>query len=136
MSQINTNPTAQVLRSFSRLWLPAFVVLVSVLLYRHLGQSWAIGAGGIGALVVLGCLLHSGMARLVFVGLLVITYPVGFIVSHLILAVLYFAILTPIGLCARLFGYDPMRRSFKEGQTSYWIERNNSRSSKSYFRQY
>lgn len=43
------------------------------------------------------------------------------VVSPVILAVLYYTVITPIGLAMRLFGMDPLR--LRRGATTYWIER-------------
>src|SRR5262245_45913551 len=45
------------------------------------------------------------------------------IVSPVVLAVLYFAVMTPFGLAMRAFGRDPMRRRFEPATGSYWIQR-------------
>jgi len=61
--------------------------------------------------------------RPVFVGLLVITYPIGFVVSHLILAALFFLVLTPIAWVMRALGRDALRLGFARDQASYWLPR-------------
>jgi xanthine/uracil permease len=45
----------------------------------------------------------------------------GFVMTRVILTVMYYLVFTPIGLILRAFGRDPMNRSF--GGDSYWIER-------------
>ena len=45
------------------------------------------------------------------------------IVNPVILAVLFYGAITPIGLLARQFGYDPLRRRIEPAATSYWIDR-------------
>lgn len=45
------------------------------------------------------------------------------IVSPVVLAVLYFLILTPFGFARRLAGRDTMRRRFDPQIDSYWISR-------------
>jgi hypothetical protein len=45
------------------------------------------------------------------------------IVSPLILGILFYACITPIGFLMRLAGKDPMRRKFEPGSKSYWIVR-------------
>lgn len=47
----------------------------------------------------------------------------GRIVSPVALALLFFLVLTPIGLLMRLFGKDPLRLKRAPDQPSYWIER-------------
>lgn len=134
--KLNLQPSASVLRGFARLWLPAFVFLVGFLAWKHLGDGWALGVGGVGATLVVTSLLDDRAARMIYVALVCATYPIGLVVSHLVLALLYFGVLTPIGLITRLVGYDPMRRDISGNATSYWIKRGPSRDPKDYFRQY
>lgn len=43
--------------------------------------------------------------------------------SWTLLAVLYFGVLTPIGLVARWVREDPLSRGWDPQRTSYWVER-------------
>lgn len=45
------------------------------------------------------------------------------IVSPVVLAILFYGVVTPTGLIMRLFGRDPMRRRRDPGVESYWINR-------------
>jgi hypothetical protein len=45
------------------------------------------------------------------------------IVSPLVLAILYFGVLTPFGLALRAAGRNPLRLRFEPAAASYWIER-------------
>ena len=64
-----------------------------------------------------------GLMRMVFLGMSYLTWPIGFVVSHVVLALVYYLVLTPIGLLMRLFGYDSMKRRFDPEAPSYWVER-------------
>ncbi len=46
------------------------------------------------------------------------------IVNPLATGILFFLVVTPIGLLARLAKKDPLRLARAAGDTSYWIERN------------
>lgn len=46
------------------------------------------------------------------------------IISPLILAILFYGCITPIGYLMRLTGKDPLRLRFEGEQRSYWIVRN------------
>jgi len=75
--------------------------------------------------------------RLVFVGMSYAAFPVGFVVSHVVLAVVFYGVLTPIGLIMRIFGYDSMKRRFDADTDSYWVERDPSGTEPTrYFRQF
>jgi hypothetical protein len=45
------------------------------------------------------------------------------VTNPLILGLLFFGVVMPMGLLMRLAGKDPMRRSFEPGSASYWINR-------------
>ena len=45
------------------------------------------------------------------------------IVSPLVLAILFFAIVTPMGLIMRMFGHDSLHLRRRPGEDSYWIKR-------------
>jgi hypothetical protein len=48
----------------------------------------------------------------------------GRVVNPIVMAVIFFAVVTPIGLLrTRVFGKDPLRREFDPGAASYWIAR-------------
>ena len=63
-------------------------------------------------------------------------YPIGWTVSHLALAVVYYLVVTPIGLLMRLFGRDPMRRKFDPSATTYWQPHESPDEPERYFRQF
>ena len=75
--------------------------------------------------------------RLVFLGMSYAAWPIGFVVSHVVLAMVYYLVMTPIGLAMRVFGYDPMTRRGDLAKKSYWVERDSgTRGPDSYFRQF
>lgn len=45
------------------------------------------------------------------------------IVSPVVLGIMFFGVITPIGLVMRLFGKDPLRLQLDKAAASYWIER-------------
>jgi Saxitoxin biosynthesis operon protein SxtJ len=62
-------------------------------------------------------------------------FPVGWAVSHLLLAFVFFAVLTPTGLLMWLVGRDPLQRRWDRSASSYWIPRRTTSDSRRYFRQ-
>ena len=62
--------------------------------------------------------------------------PIGFVISHILLALVFYVVLTPIGLAMRLFGYDPMTRKLDPQATTYWVPRAGQESAQQYFRQF
>ena len=48
----------------------------------------------------------------------------GRIVAPIVMALVYFVILTPVGLLVRIFGKDLLGLKFLKKQNSYWIKKN------------
>jgi hypothetical protein len=61
--------------------------------------------------------------RLVYLGACYATFPIGYVVSHLLLAGIYFLILLPIGLLLRAFGRNPLDWKWQPDTPSYWQDR-------------
>ena len=59
----------------------------------------------------------------------------GRLVNPLVLAILFFGLITPIALLARLFGRDELRLRFR-ADDSYWIPRDTTRPAAEYFSQH
>jgi len=133
-SDIQFNPSRKTLRQFAGLFLIIFGLMAIVeLQFRHRPELAAV----YGALAVvvgpLGLLIPQAM-RPIWVVWSVVAFPIGFIISTVILAVLFFGVFTPIGLAFRLSGRDALslRRS---DVTSYWKPRSGVRDKRQYFRQ-
>jgi hypothetical protein len=47
----------------------------------------------------------------------------GKLVSPIVLGVIFFLIITPVGLLGRLFGRDELRLKRRRQAASYWVER-------------
>lgn len=62
---------------------------------------------------------------------------IGFFMSRLILAILFYAVITPTGLFLRFFGKDVLDQRIEKSKVSYWVKRPKEiRSKKSYENQY
>jgi len=92
---------------------------------------WVIG----GAVGVIYYLLPAAQPW-IYRGWIYLTFPISWVMSHLILGAVYYLILTPIGLIMRMLGHDPMRRKIDRGAATYWIERKPSADASRYFKQY
>jgi hypothetical protein len=121
--QINRNPSPRDLRQFGWIWMAFVAFFGAVVWFKFHNPSLARGLW-VAAIVVppVGWAVPSFM-RLVFLGMSYLSWPIGFVVSHVVLAVVYYLVLTPIGLLMRLFGYDSMKKTFDREADSYWVPR-------------
>ena len=133
---INWNPSRRELRQFGGLCLVFFGLIAGYAYYRHDATTVASVLGGLA--VVLGTMgaVAPAALRPVFVGWMVAAFPIGWTISHLLLGLLYYGILTPIGLILRAVGYDPMNRELDPKASSYWSQREPVEDVGRYFRQF
>jgi hypothetical protein len=120
-SDLPLSPSERTLRQFAGLWLLFFGGLAC---WRGLvlGQE-TLGLVLAGLAVTLGPLglVRPRLLRPVFVAWIVLAFPVGWVVSHLILGVLYFGVFTPVALVFRLVGRDPLCRRPAPEKMTYWV---------------
>lgn len=136
MIQIQHDPSPRELRIFGLALLAFFALLGGILRY-HLGPNLGSKSLWIGGAVLVGIYYAvRPVRRPVFVAWSYLTYPLGWLLSFLVLAVTYYGILTPIGWLRRLGSEDPMARRFDEERRSYWEERERPADSDRYFRQF
>lgn len=76
------------------------------------------------------------MLRPLYLFLTVIGLPVGFVIAHVVMAVVFFGLFTPIGIVFRLIGRDALTRRFDRNASTYWVPRPGTRSANQYFRQF
>jgi hypothetical protein len=132
--RISKNPPARQLLVFAACWL-VFVGSIGLGDWRHGRPRAAEVLWAAAVLLPLTGLVSRKPLRYAFVGLSYATYPIGIVVSHVALAVVYFLVLMPIGLAMRAAGRDPLSRKFDPSHKSYWIRRTTDRSPESYFKQ-
>lgn len=143
--EINWNPDERTLKQFGFIALAAFGLLAACAYFEVWMFSFGLGtarvavAGGFGALALLSGLFSAALPKAnkpLFLALTLITYPIGFVMSYVVLGILFFGVFAPIGALLRATGSDPMQRSLQNGERSYWSEARARRSKESYFRQF
>ena len=127
--------TQRTLRQFGGLWL----VIVGGL------ASWQWFVRGIhgpsvvlvGAVALIGAvgMLRPEVIRPVFIGLMFLTFPIGRVVSRVLLAVLWYRIFTPVGAFFRLIGRDALAVRPHGDRKTYWVRKPAPSDLRSYLRQ-
>ncbi len=135
--EFNRNPSPREVRQFALYWLSGFCCLLAALAYYRYG-SWTASAALLAcaaASIVLGLLQPTWM-RLVFLAWMGAAWPIGWFVSHALMAAIYFLLIAPIGLTMRLFGRDPLSRRLERDAPTYWSTRGPTADPTRYFRQF
>ena len=52
------------------------------------------------------------------------------------MAIVFYVVLTPVGLIFRAIGRDPLHRRFEPTASTYWVPREPARDAQRYYRQF
>jgi hypothetical protein len=135
-SDVQFDPPRTTLRQFAGLWLVVWGGLA-------LWQAFARGRGELG--LALGALALTigllGLARpqwvrFVYVGWMVLAFPIGWAVSQIVLAVIFFGLFAPISLVFQLIGRDALHRVRRQQLESYWVPKPAPADLRRYFKQF
>jgi len=88
-------------------------------LLRH--HSLAVWPWVVGAMLVAGALIYPPALRPVYVVWTRLGQFLGWVNLHIVLAVVFYLLVTPAAVLLRLFGRDPMARSFEPKLESYRV---------------
>ena len=109
------------LRKFGLVVGGVFVALGLLFLLRHkTGYPWLLAPGAL--LVVLGAVWPRALKE-VYLAWMSLAFALGFMISHVILTVFFFLVITPLGLIARCSGKDFLSLKLNRRAATYWIRR-------------
>jgi hypothetical protein len=132
---VRWEPNDDELRRFAVSMVVGFGILGLVAAWRHHGygpSTWALWGAGLG--LAAGALV-PGVGRAVYLGVYLPTSLVGFVVSHVLLLLIFSFLFTPLALLLRLLGKDLLALRVPGGR-SLWTDRPPPREADSYYRQY
>ena len=128
-------PTPRVLRQFAAAWLVFFLALAAQQMFLRSRTTAAVVLGAIALIGLLGLLKPLAM-RWLFVGATVAAFPVGWVMTQVVLAMMFYVVLTPLALVFRWRGRDELQLRHKPGQTSFWIARHPERDVRRYLKEF
>jgi hypothetical protein len=135
-SDIPFSPSSRMLRQFAGLWLAFFGGLAAWqgLMRGRLGLAAALAV----LALVVGCLglIRPALIRPIFVGWMVLAFPIGWAVSLVLLGLVYYGLFLPIGLAFRLAGRDALHLRPRPDAMTYWTPRTAPADVRRYFRQF
>lgn len=135
-SDLPRTPSTRMLRQFSVLWIVCFLSMAAwqglVRDRAMLGVVLAVVAMMIGPLG----LIKPSFIRPIFVGWMIVAFPIGWLVSHVMLGVLYYGLFTPLAMFFRILRRDPLMLRRPAEAKSYWSVKPAPRDVRSYFRQF
>jgi hypothetical protein len=130
---VQWHPDRRELRRFALWMLGGFAVLGAV-------AAWRTGAVGLGPLVLWGVGLAlavsaflPGLGRAAYLAVYLVSGVIGYVISRVVLALIFYLVFLPIGLVLRVKGHDLLRR---RRPASMWLRHDQHRDPESYYRQF
>ena len=97
----------------------AFLVLAGLLYFwRHLETAGAV-TGALGALLMVAGLALPARLGPVFRAWMGLAHAISKVTTPIFMGIVFFLVMTPIGLLMRLFGKRPLMHRERDG--SYWV---------------
>jgi uncharacterized membrane protein len=133
-SDISFAPPTRTLRQFAGLWL-CFLGLAAVIqgVIRHNLMLMAV-FGTLAVTVGVAGLVKPSIIRPVFVGSMILAFPIGWTVNKIVLGCMFYGIFTPLAVLFRIIGRDTLSRRRRPTADTYWSAKGQPAQASSYFR--
>jgi hypothetical protein len=129
-----TKTSAAVLRRFGLTIGFAFLVFSGLLQFRHRGSGWPFVTLAI--LLLLFSAVAPNFLGFVYQPWMRVAAFVGSVSSRILLTILFYLVVTPIGLLQRLFGEQLIDLRIKTNDATYWQRRTASPATANYEKQF
>lgn len=134
-SDVTSRPSDRKLREFAA---ASFVVATAL-------AGWQLAGGKVAVATVLftAAVLAAGVGYArprwlapVFTAAMIVTFPLAWVVSLVVLAIIFYGLFAPLALLFRLLGRDALNRQHRPDQDSYWQVKPTDTNPRRYLRQY
>jgi hypothetical protein len=127
--------SARALRRFGMTVGTALLLLGVLFLCRHRLAGWPLAI--LGVVLLLVAVIAPTRLTAVHRVWMTLAIAMGWVMTNVILTIVFFLVLTPLGLLQRLFAKPSLDLAFKAGESSYWATRSaEGRSLADYEKQY
>lgn len=117
--KLDRSPRA--LRKFGWTVGPVILLLGAIFLWRQRGAGWPLIA--IGVVLILAAALAPVTLKWVHGAWMIAALALGWVMTRILLTIVFFLVVTPIGLLQRLFGKRAIEVDFRADAASYWQAR-------------
>src|SRR6267143_1914947 len=129
------SPTPRMLRQFGGIWIVFFGAIAAWQGLHHerhgLGLALAVLAVTIGPLGIAA----PRLIRPICIGWMGVVYPIGWMVSRVVLGILFYGLFTPVALIFRTIGRDELRLKPQPDAETYWATKPHATDKAQYLRQ-
>ena len=129
-------PSDRVLRQFAAMWIIFFALIAARREFHHHQHNAALVLAVLAfTLGPLG-LIWPRIIKPIFVGWMALAYPIGWLVSRVILGILFYGLFTPVAWIFRLKGRDSLGLKPQPGAETYWHAKPQAANDAQYLRQF
>ncbi len=133
-SDIPRNPDTKTLRQFAAIWILFFGAIGCYSEYQGT-ETWPWIWLGIAFVIGLPGFVFPRLLKPIFVTWMILAFPIGWVVSQLLLFLVFCLVFTPLGMLLRAFGHDPLQLK-KPDAESYWTEKTQQQDPRRYLKQF
>ncbi len=134
--ELNKNPSRRELFIFGALFALFFGLIGGLIWWRFQAPTVAYVLWSVAAFITILFYAVRPIRKPIYLAWIHLAFPIGWVISHVAMALIYYLVFTPIGLIMRLLGRDPMERRFERGAETYWTPHQPSEDPARYFRQF
>jgi TRAP-type C4-dicarboxylate transport system permease small subunit len=134
-SEVVKPPPQKMLRQFAGLFLVFFLGLAGWRVWRGHADQWAVVLAALAIGVGVVGLVRPPAVRYIYTGWMVVAFPIGWTISRVALAIVFYGVITPVALFFLVTGRDELRLRRGQGRESYWKPKPGPDDVREYFRQ-
>jgi hypothetical protein len=128
-------PSDKMLRQFSGLCIVFFGAIAARQEFHHHHRTAAIILALLAITIGPLGLIAPRAVKPIFIGWMYLAYPIGWVISHVVLGIIYYVLFTPVALFFRMTGRDALRLKPAPQAATYWQVKPRALDKSHYFRQ-
>lgn len=134
--EINKNPSPKELAWFGVMFLAFFSLIGGVVWWRFEAQATAYTLWAVAAAIVAVYYVVPAAQKPIYLGWLYAAFPIGWVISHLVMGIIYYLVITPFALVFKVIGRDALDRKIDKNAKTYWVEHRTGGDPQRYFKQF
>jgi TRAP-type C4-dicarboxylate transport system permease small subunit len=134
-SEVIKPPPQKMLRQFAGLFLVFFLGMAGWRVWRGHADQWAVALAVLAIGVGVVGLVRPSAVRFIFTGWMIVAFPIGWTISRVALALVFYAVITPVAFLFRVIRRDELRLRRADERASFWRPKPSPESVREYFRQ-
>jgi len=120
--ELNTDPSKKELAWFGLMFLAFFGLIGGVVWWRFGAPQVSYALWGGAAVIVVLYYAVPAIQKPLYLGWLYAAFPIGWVISHVVMGIIYYLVITPIALIFKVMGRDALDRAVDKDAKTYWVE--------------